>query len=170
MKISLTLKELHEGVKECRFREDKLIDMEILARNREALGLANPVQDNGRTYSVVIPTYFEHRASGKQELHFFPIYQRCWTVCHILSSNLRSVILEIENGKQLEFDGSEQPFEVHYTTAGDGVGEQAVEKSEIKLSALLEQVPRSHVLDRVILFLSKLPPVQKVGQLAEARS
>lgn len=169
MKISLTLKELHEGVKECRFREDKLIDMEILARRREALGLANPLHHGNRTYSVVIPTRFEHRASGRQELYFFPVYQRCWTVCHIRSHNLRSVILELENGKQLEFNGGKEPIVTHYTTAGDGVGEQAVEKSEIKLAALLEQVPRSHVLDGVLSFLSQLTTVPKAGQHAEAQ-
>lgn len=159
MKISLTLKELGEGVKgECRFRKDRLIDIERSARNREALGLANPLRKEGQTYSVVIPTHFDHRqANGKQELYFYPVYQRCWTVCHIRSNNVKAVILEL-NGRQLEFDEVKDGEPCQFTTVGDGVGEEAVRNSEVKLAALLEQVPRSPVVDKVVRFLARIQP------------
>lgn len=104
---------------------------------RQIVATKSPVLLGTQRYTAVLPYALTLIEGTRHRLSFVPIWCLCYIGCHMRSSIIRVVVLEIEGGKKLEF--TEVGWRSsNYTTRGPGVGEEAVQEAELALGKVVE--------------------------------
>lgn len=117
--------------------------------------LIAPVPQGSRFCSVIVPFDLAPTETSRQRLRFYPVWCRCFKVCHLRSTQIKMVVCEFPEG-QIAFDHTGASPST-FTLSGNGVGAAVVNDAEIELGRVIDSAPNCPPVQSLIAYLKQLP-------------
>lgn len=153
MRLHLTLPELEEGSSIQTGPSDRILDLGILARNRDPVAIA-PISDHDhRIVSVILLTDFESYSHTSIRIEFKPIWCRTFTLCAARKDQLLALIIQFDEGQYwVNKDGWRQS---NLTVDGPGTNPKDVYNSQFILGELMATWPRPYIMHEAIKLIQE---------------
>jgi hypothetical protein len=156
MRLHLTLPELEQGWSiQGPAAAERILDLEMLARNRQLVAIA-PIRDHDhRIISAVLLTADSepYGSSHTIKVIYRPFWCKTFTLCSARKDSILALIMEFEDGQYwIDQNGWR---ECNLTLDGPGTDPKTVYNSQFMLGELLANYPRPNLLYTVNKLIRK---------------
>lgn len=153
MKITITPEQIESREHFMFVGKKRMTDMANLVNRHEPIVLTAPVYWNDKQYGIIVPMALLPTDTSKYRLTFQPLHVRCYRVCHIRSTKIKALILDLD-GKQVQCDESGvQPSA--FTLNGNGVDPELVDSAETDLAYALSGQPDNPACKEAVKYIKE---------------
>lgn len=154
MRLTITLPELEQGWSIQSGATERILDINVMATNREPIPIATVKDHDHRLIALVIPTEDPRPSSATATtIHFKPVWCKTFTLCAAKKDSLLALIIQLNNGQYwIDRTGSKS---CNLTLDGPGTDPKAVYRSQEVMGDLLANWPRPDLVLKAISFLKE---------------
>lgn len=156
MRLTVTLPELEQGWSIQCGATERILDVNMMAMNREPIPIA-PIKDHDhRIIAFVMPTGdSKPNSPTATTIAFKPVWCKTFTLCAAKKDSLLALIIQLQNGQFWIDRGGWKSCNL--TLDGPGTDPKAVYRSQEVMGDLLATWPRPNlVLDAIAFFKEKI--------------
>jgi hypothetical protein len=154
MRLGLTLLELGEGSSVQTGPSERILDLEMLARNRDPIAIVPILDHDHKTIAVILPTEdpeaYSHTCT---RLTFRRLWCKTFTLCAAKKDSILALTIQFDDDQYWVTKDGWRPSNL--TVDGPGTDPKDVYNSQFVLGELLSTWPRPHIVYSVIKLIQE---------------